>query len=624
MAFKQVLKTPKDLLPNEDYAKAYQELRTSLLDQYLKRIQSKLAFPMPINIGGKPTHFGTSEGYANNYQLNKDLIIEHSDMSNEVSTILETHGRLLLIGDAGSGKTVILLIAARFILEDKEATQLPLILNLATWRSSYTFEEWYERNVAESFNLSHLFAKTLIQKRAILPFFDGYDEILETERTDLLQKMRTYFGSDKANRFIISSRKLAYQDATDDAPVYAEYEVKPLTIEQIRTALTDNTQKFGSENALLNEINTHPHLQEAVLNPFYLNTASFLFDKGIKMDFKAVDTEGAQLEIVETFVESQVPNVVEKKYLGFLARKMNDNNLVLFELLKIQPSWLVGIKNSKLILFLTFSLASCLIFNLFFMIFLGVTGYIYNYFLQGIYLGLRFGAICGLFIGVWGYSTLGNSITTNDIQTWDYKTFKRNWKVRLMTHAITGFLGGLFASITLGIKFGLILGMLGGIIGMFKHAGTYSVPIISLKNAYQRFWCDIKYQIWDSISLAIIIILILLIISIRPFTLNALLGFILTKQFILVIILTSMFAILTLIIINGSLILHVIIRAYLKFKHNFPLRVVTFMDKMSNQRIMEDNRVDEKQKDGSLKKRRGATWRFRHKILQDYFATKTF
>ena len=43
--------------------------------------------------------------------------------------------------------------------------------------------------------------------------------------------------------------------------------------------------------------------------------------------------------------------------------------------------------------------------------------------------------------------------------------------------------------------------------------------------------------------------------------------------------------------------------------------MVAFMDRMSEQLIFEDNRRTVKGK-----KRRGATWRFRHKILQDYFS----
>lgn len=47
-----------------------------------------------------------------------------------------------------------------------------------------------------------------------------------------------------------------------------------------------------------------------------------------------------------------------------------------------------------------------------------------------------------------------------------------------------------------------------------------------------------------------------------------------------------------------------------------PLHVVTFMDRMTDQLIFEDNRRTDKKG----RKRRGATWRCRHKILQDYFA----
>lgn len=61
---------------------------------------------------------------------------------------------------------------------------------------------------------------------------------------------------------------------------------------------------------------------------------------------------------------------------------------------------------------------------------------------------------------------------------------------------------------------------------------------------------------------------------------------------------------------------HFSLRLALYFEGKMPLRVVTFMDRMSEQFIFEDNRRTNKKG----KKMRGATWRFRHKILQDYFA----
>ena len=61
---------------------------------------------------------------------------------------------------------------------------------------------------------------------------------------------------------------------------------------------------------------------------------------------------------------------------------------------------------------------------------------------------------------------------------------------------------------------------------------------------------------------------------------------------------------------------HFSLRLTLYLERNIPLRLVTFLDRMSDQRILEDNR----RLDKKGRKRRGASWRFRHKILQDYFA----
>ena len=61
---------------------------------------------------------------------------------------------------------------------------------------------------------------------------------------------------------------------------------------------------------------------------------------------------------------------------------------------------------------------------------------------------------------------------------------------------------------------------------------------------------------------------------------------------------------------------HFSLRLILYLEGTMPLRVVTFMDRMTDQLIFEDTRRSDKKGN----KRRGATWRFRHKILQDYFA----
>jgi hypothetical protein len=84
------------------------------------------------------------------------------------------------------------------------------------------------------------------------------------------------------------------------------------------------------------------------------------------------------------------------------------------------------------------------------------------------------------------------------------------------------------------------------------------------------------------------------------------------------------FILLLLLIWKSNIIYHFCLRFILWLEGKMPLRVVSFLDKMTDKKIMEDNRLIFKQKDGGENKKRGTTWRFRHKILQDYFANGGF
>jgi energy-coupling factor transporter ATP-binding protein EcfA2 len=647
-----------EVIPEATYQKNYEILKNELIDQYQTRINSKFAFQMVINMGGKPTTYGTSEGYANDFQLNKDLTIEYDDISEEISKILYSHGRLLIIGEAGSGKTTILLSAAISILRNekkgdlpyRKINKLPLTLNLATWQSDFRFEEWYERNITESYNQSNAFVKTLIQHDAILPFFDGYDEVAKHYRADLLKKMRTYFGSNNTKCFVISSRKLAYKDVDIDAPVYAEYEVKPLTIKQIQETLTSSAKMYVSGNALLNAINKNASLREAVLNPFYLDTASFLFNKGIELAFKATDTEGIKAEIVRMFVENQVPNVRTKKYLHFLANKMNKKGIVVFELLRIQPDWSNNNRKNQLyivlsiiliMLLLTFSISG-VVGALFFMAVSGLFSYIIYSLLAAMIIILFFmiigaklfgkwGFVIGGLIGGWISTTMqGYKIQTTDIQVWRWKNVSKNFRKCFRNALLFALFWGLiFFGINnwkIDILIGCVIGsFIYGFISAIINAGIIASNKISLSNPYQRFLGTLKFDFLKiglgllSFLLGFLTISIMkdgwsihqIIVSMRTIPLE--------KLCLLMILLIGLS-----LLISSRMIEHIIIRFVLWKEGHMPLRIVSFMDKMTDQHIIEDNRLIKKQKGSSSKKQRGVSWRFRHKILQDYFADMKF
>lgn len=600
-------KSTPETVDSEQYAEAFEKFKALLLEQYQLRLQTKTAKRLPINLSAKSTDFGMDPDRARAFLPTQT--IESQDIAKEIDKILHTHDRLLIIGDPGAGKTTILLFAAINILMDKSREQkLPLIINLATWQTGRDFKEWYAQSIAHTYSLSLVFAEELLRRNVVVPFFDGFDEVAEDAREDCLQKMSAYFGDLRSRQLIVSSRKKEYAATKADAPVYVEIEVQPLSLYQIKKALSENAQTQAADRALLDAIERDAHLAKAVETPFYLNTASFLFGKGQRtwgdFPFRAESAEGRQGELVEIFVGEQVPDLKDRKHLGFLAWKMEEENFLVFELVDMQPSWVKNLWRYRLVL----GLVSGLSYGLTFAFFLGLV------FGETVYsiLGLIMGFLIGFLVG-WGIFLINSRISTDDIQILNWAKFSKN--LRLIILIVLSF--GLFFSGIVGLiggwKMGLVGGLLFGLVIGLDSFGTTTSFFLYIRSPYKRFWADFRSKIRIYIGMILAFSAGALVEGNRIENIFAEIGIQKLSFGYQILILGSFFLLLT--FANSRYLDHISLRLSLYLEKKLPLRLVTFLDRMSDQYIFEDNR-----RTINGKKQRGATWRFRHKILQDYFA----
>jgi DNA replication protein DnaC len=110
-----------------------QKIRKGLLESYENRINSKLARRYPINLELKYS----LEGTTTSAPLYDNKTIRSTKIKEELITLFDKHkGRLLIIGEPGAGKTTLLLQLAIQLLERGE-DQIPIIINIATWRSRF-------------------------------------------------------------------------------------------------------------------------------------------------------------------------------------------------------------------------------------------------------------------------------------------------------------------------------------------------------------------------------------------------------------------------------------------------------------------------------------------------------
>lgn len=533
----------------EHDASNYRTLRNNLQQRYAGRLRQKLGDRQPINIRGYYSTAGTTPIGAAAY---KDVMVPDTEVR---QTMLETFnaadGRLLVVGHPGVGKTTLLLQLALALLE-QHPDHIAAVLNLATWQSEFgSFDNWLDRILPLELGISRTLSKKIQQNASFILLLDGLDEIPVGERDACLRAIGDY-GTKVQNRFVISSRTDEYSSASKDAPVNVQIDLRPLTAAQIEAELS-SAGADRPEAARLRVALQHDNLlREAVATPFYLNTAQMLFAQGRNWDemgFTATDEEGRKRELVEAFVKSSLQNITQRQYppqkagrwLSFLARKMEEEHMVVFELANLQAGWM---PRQKYIFRTIFGMVNG--------IFVGIGGYLIGWFFSG---SDRPGNISDLLflsgIGIVVFSAhiaAGAKIKTGEVRTWSWTNYGQRW-VKGLYYICLGAL-----VIVAGLKNqflikNLITGILIMLFGIWIPGYKVS-SLLQINKPYQRFNSSLRNGMFPMVA-------------------------------------------------------HACLRLAIFLEGSLPLRLVHFLNEMTERRLLESD---------------GGSWRFRHKILQDYFA----
>jgi energy-coupling factor transporter ATP-binding protein EcfA2 len=618
-------------LTGQDIGPDVKRFADSLKERYESRYRQKLdgRFEITLEVS-ENLETQSPRKYNEKYERNNHVSPAFAHISNS----FERKGRLLIVGEPGVGKTVLLLKLALNLLDEidlieKEA--FPVIFNLASWSSKYErFEDWLIEMLVSGNGLSRTLAEKLIVEGRISLLLDGLDELAKNEPLDVaarerahcLRSLNTYL--DRGKKAIVSCRLKDFRqllDATGQkAPAAALVRVLTLTKAEVLLALEhasvhEEMRHHAAARNLLRLLaeTKNENFLEVLRTPFYFTTAIEIFDRElIEEEIYPVNQQDIRKYLIDRFVEKKTGDKSRNvhgfskfqtyRWLMLFANFLERKRRINFELADLQPTdlgrpWVFKFLFSTGMAFL-FSLIFCSIAYI-----IGPPRQSDTWLKESLVFFIIIIVVMILVLPFWLlYSFRIKDISTEDRSRLSLRPLLEfeTWKSILISsllYSLTVFLLGLvFYSNQISIPIQLSLTIFS--FTLVERTSSYCRVIEQFKyleKPYQRLRMGIAVGVirWVLIGLA-------WIVAIRIFVAGDRWNSIDWKGmpiFILVIMILSL--------INTAFFKHFVLRLWFWALNIIPLRCAGFLDYATKLRILE---------------RDGGFWRFRHQNLQEYFA----
>ncbi|MCB0109972.1 MAG: NACHT domain-containing protein, partial [Caldilineaceae bacterium] len=349
--------------------------------------------------------------------------------------------RLLILGSPGSGKTTMLLELASTLLkraENDPTHPTPVVFNLSSWAvTRLSIAEWLVSELNEKYQISKKVAQTWVDNGALMLLLDGLDEVQWVHRDACVSALNA-FCRNSMMRLAVCSRIVDYADLGQQLQLSNAILLQPLTPMQVDGYF----EQIGDGYAGIREaLRRNAVLQEMAQSPLTLSIMTLAY-QGISSTALAEQeaTFDHQKKLFDVYIQrmferrSPEQPYTQKQTIGWLtwlAKNMDQYQLTIFLIERLQPNWLQI--RSRIWLY---RLSGGLIFGLIF----GPIGRLIGGLSGELSVGLISGLCGGLIFGL------------NDIETTEQLIF--SWRINKKK-----LLFGLGSGLTLGLIFGLIFGL---------------------------------------------------------------------------------------------------------------------------------------------------------------------
>ncbi|MGW7098881.1 helix-turn-helix domain-containing protein [Streptomyces sp. NPDC054838] len=293
-------------------ADAAHELATEVRRRWRREeAQRHVHDPFPLPVRWKPAPADLTDRAENIQRLGPGEVPRAVDLDGDLRSMAEVYqripsGRLVILGRAGSGKSILTIRLVLDLLDVLESPaphrRVPVIFSLGSWDPSTTaLRDWLiglllrdHPHLARRSSGGATLAAVLVDTDLVLPVLDGFDEIAEGLRHEALDALNATSAP-----FVLTSRRDEYAEAVREAhaPLFwAEgIELTDLTLDDVadylpRTTRTSADPSASPWNVVLTELRTRRdpvrthHLATVLTTPLMVILARTLYSEAPDRD----------------------------------------------------------------------------------------------------------------------------------------------------------------------------------------------------------------------------------------------------------------------------------------------------------------------------------------------------
>ncbi len=261
------------------------------------------------------------------------------------------NGKLLILGDPGSGKTTTLLELARDLLTRAEGDAvhpIPVVLNLLSWsKDQGTIAGWLVNELCRKYQVAPKIAEEWVQSDALLLLLDGLDEVSLDQREACVQAINTYRQAHGFVDIVVCSRSAEYEALARKLKLNGAVMLLPLTDTQIDAYLASLGQDVAMMRTLLT---ADTNLRALCRSPLMLSIMVLAYRDTSARDMLGFDSsEEQRRHLFDEYLSRMFQRRPGDKpyspkdtthFLAWLARHMLDKRLAMFQVEDLRPKWL--------------------------------------------------------------------------------------------------------------------------------------------------------------------------------------------------------------------------------------------------------------------------------------------